>query len=153
MLLSQGQFIRASMGRRYSAYPQFSLITSFAIWRLSCNSTCRRARKITYDFLSLLSSLFCFLFENIEKRKKKSGRGRQEYAYGVWPMERKRPNPTLHSLLLSFVWNPVMPGGIYHVQIKQAINSELPRASVSKRLLIFSKIQQVVYYQCCVLIG
>ena len=27
-------------------------------------------------------------------------------------MERKRPNPTLHSLLLSFVWNPVMQGEV-----------------------------------------
>ena len=131
MLLSRGQFIRASMGRRYSAYPQFSLITSFAIWRLSCNSRCRRARKITYDFLSLLSSLFCFLFENIGKRKKNWEGEDKSMRMALWPMERKRPNPTLHSLLLSFVWNPVMPGGSeerFCCKRKMAPNSEFPRS-------------------------
>ena len=49
----------------------------------------------------------------------------------LWPMERKRPNPTLHSLLLSSVWNPVMPGGSeerFCCKRKMAPNSEFPRS-------------------------
>ena len=51
----------------------------------------------------------------------------------LWPMERKQPNPTLHSLLLSFVWNPVMPGGSeerFCCKRKMAPNSEFPRSLI-----------------------
>ena len=80
-----------------------------------CNRRWRKARKITYDYLSLLSSLFSCL-----KWKKKKNRETEDKSMrmALWPMERKHPNPTIHSLLWSFVWNPVKPGEIYHVQIK-----------------------------------